>query len=81
LRAVPAREGTIQDVSPESRNRVVAQAFGQRRGESSVEFSFPEKSFDGGAGGHIHLFIHRSALREGGYFAKLSPIIANQKRK
>ena len=52
LRAVPARKCTIQGVSPESRNRVVAQAFGQRRGESSVEFSFSEKSFDGGSGGH-----------------------------
>ncbi len=60
---LPARECTIQDVSPESRNRVVAQPFGQRRGESSVEFSFSEKSFDGGSGGHIHL-----------YFAKLSPL-------
>jgi hypothetical protein len=45
------------------RHSIVAQAVGQGRRECSVEFSFPEKSFDGSAGGHNHL-----------YFAKLSPL-------
>jgi hypothetical protein len=61
-------ERTVQRVSANGRNGVFAQAFGQGRSQRSVEFSFPEKGFDGGAGGHISSLFPRELH----YFAKLS---------
>jgi hypothetical protein len=62
LRTIPAREDLIQRRLIEWSHGVFAQTLGQRRGERAIEFSFPEKRFDGGSGGHIHLFAKLSLL-------------------